>query len=163
MEEQAKKKFIMKIGIISFMVLILIFWILNIRNVFQGNPSINNVQKTTESQKLQADFNQAIDKMSQSLDKISATNEKLKTASSSLLSELMAGINNIASSTNNSSTFLATSSLSEASSSPLVEVPASSTPINDSCPPYINCMPSVGEARPCQIPVGCEGITQIAY
>lgn len=163
MEEQAKKKFIMKIGIISFMVLILIFWILNIRNVFQSNPPIYNTKSTAELQNLQIDFNETIDKMSQSLDKISATNEKLKTASSSLLSELMAGINNIASSANSSSTLLATSSLSEAPSSPLIEIPASSTPINDSCPAYINCMPSVGEARPCQIPVGCEGITQIAY
>ncbi|MDI3496288.1 MAG: hypothetical protein PWQ35_309 [Patescibacteria group bacterium] len=31
------------------------------------------------------------------------------------------------------------------------------------CPEWINCMPTVGEARPCQIPLGCEGITQIAY
>jgi len=163
MEEQAKKNFIMKIGIISFMVLILIFWILNIRNVFQSSPLIDNSQKTAESQKLQADFNEAISKMSQSLDKISATNEKLKTASSSLLKELITEINTIASSTISSSTFLATSSLTEASSSPLLETPASSTPINDSCPPYINCMPSIGEVRPCQVPVGCEGITQIAY
>jgi len=31
------------------------------------------------------------------------------------------------------------------------------------CPEYIDCMPTIGPAKPCQIPPGCEGITQIAY
>lgn len=31
------------------------------------------------------------------------------------------------------------------------------------CPEWINCMPSIGEARSCVIPPGCEGITQIAW
>lgn len=35
------------------------------------------------------------------------------------------------------------------------------------CPEYIDCMPKIVEpgekATPCQIPVGCEGITEIAY
>lgn len=32
-----------------------------------------------------------------------------------------------------------------------------------SCPEWINCMPTIGEARSCNIPPGCEGITQIAW
>lgn len=163
MEEQIKKKFIMKIGIISFMVLILIFWILNIKNVFQDKSLISNTQSRADFQNLQTEFNETITKMSKSLDKIEAANEKLKTASSSLLNELIAEINIIASSTISSSTLLATSSPIEASSTPLIELTASSSSALSSCPAYINCMPSVGEAKPCQIPVGCEGITQIAY
>lgn len=31
------------------------------------------------------------------------------------------------------------------------------------CPKWINCMPMVGEASSCQIPPGCEDITQIVY
>ncbi len=31
------------------------------------------------------------------------------------------------------------------------------------CPEYINCMPTIGEARPCVIPPGCEEKTLIAY
>lgn len=31
------------------------------------------------------------------------------------------------------------------------------------CPEYIDCMPTIGPAKPCQVPPGCEGITQIAY
>lgn len=35
---------------------------------------------------------------------------------------------------------------------------------NSNCPEWINCMPtSDGGARSCQVPPGCEGITQIAY
>ncbi|HZJ41732.1 MAG TPA: hypothetical protein VFD51_01825 [Patescibacteria group bacterium] len=31
------------------------------------------------------------------------------------------------------------------------------------CPEWINCMPTIGEARPCTVLPGCEGITKIAY
>ena len=31
------------------------------------------------------------------------------------------------------------------------------------CPEWINCMPTIGEARSCVIPLGCEDITKIAY
>lgn len=31
------------------------------------------------------------------------------------------------------------------------------------CPEWINCMPSPDRREPCQVPVGCDGITQIAY
>jgi len=33
---------------------------------------------------------------------------------------------------------------------------------NIDCPEWINCMPGP-DAKPCKIPVGCEGVTQIAY
>lgn len=162
MDEQAKKNFLMKVGIISFMVLIFIFWLLNIKNVFQSSTAFDNSQSTNEWQKMKTDFNDTIDKMSKSLDKIESTNEKLKNASSSLLEELITEINVVASSTNNLST-LATSSLVEAASTSSMGNIASSSLENNSCPAYIDCMPTVGEVRPCQIPAGCEGITQIAY
>lgn len=32
------------------------------------------------------------------------------------------------------------------------------------CPEWVNCMPNFdGQVRPCQIPPGCEGITQVTY
>lgn len=45
---------------------------------------------------------------------------------------------------------------------PIVEydVPA---PSSIACPEYINCMPTIGEARPCTIPPGCEDRTIIVY
>ncbi len=33
----------------------------------------------------------------------------------------------------------------------------------NNCPAYINCMPTIGVARPCVIPPGCEEFTQIVY
>ncbi|MBN2884553.1 hypothetical protein JXE04_01365 [Patescibacteria group bacterium] len=40
---------------------------------------------------------------------------------------------------------------------PVIEIATSS------CPAYIDCMPTIGQVKPCVIPTGCEAITQIAY
>lgn len=160
-KDEAKKKFIMKVGIISLMVLILIFWILNIKKVFQNNEKMNAAQNIAQWQSIKEDFNETVDKMSSSLDKIQEKNAILNNASSSLVNELL--IAAVTASSTASST--AAPSPEIASSSPVVVEPisASSTDKNKNCPEYIDCMPTIGEARPCQIPVGCEGITQIAY
>ncbi len=152
MDEQAKKKFLMKVVIISLMILILIFWVLNIKNVFRNNTLTDNGQSATEWQNMKNDFNDTINKMSQSLSEIEATNEKLKNASSSLVNELIIETNKIASSTVASSTAASTET---STSSP--------SEIKSNCPSFINCMPRIGEEVNCQIPAGCEGITQIAY
>lgn len=163
-KDEAKKKFIMKVGIISLMALILIFWILNIKNVFRGNEGMNADENIAQWQKIKEDFNETVDKMSVSLDKIQETNSNLNSASSSIINELLLAA--VASSTAS----LATSSIpasyqDNASSSQIADESASTstTVRNINCPEYIDCMPTIGEARPCQIPVGCEGITQIAY
>lgn len=36
-------------------------------------------------------------------------------------------------------------------------------PDTSSCPEWINCMPSIGAPRNCNIPPACEGITQIVW
>lgn len=150
--EQVKKKFLMKVGIASFMVLVFVFWGLNVKNVFRGN-AIENNENNVEWQNMKKDFDETIDKMSVSLEKIEETNAKLKTASSSIINELITETNKLVASTTASSS---SSSLIIATST------ASEKTISD-CPVYINCMPTIGEARPCQIPAGCENITQIAY
>jgi len=41
---------------------------------------------------------------------------------------------------------------------------ATTTPvIRTDCPQWIDCMPGPDRREPCQVPVGCEKITQIAY
>ncbi len=156
-KEEAKKKFLMKVGVISVMVLILVFWILNIKNVFQSNAALDNGESTAKWQAIKSDFNNTVDKMSQSLDKIQATDAKLKAASSSLINELIAETNKIASSSEATVTDLI------ATSSPTADSGASSSLKNTNCPAYINCMPTIGETKSCQVPVGCEGVTLIAY
>jgi len=158
--DEAKKKILMKVGIISLMALIFIFWVLNIKNVFQNNEKIDAGESASQWRSIKEDFDETVDKMSASLDKIQATN-RLMNASSSLVTDLIqASIS--ASSTIATSTATSTQPAA-ASSSPIIEANASSTVKEKNCPEYINCMPTIGEARPCQIPVGCEGITQIAY
>jgi hypothetical protein len=141
-EERQKKIFLMKAGIGFFMVLILVLWIFNLKNVWRNSPVNGNSQATstkTEWTQLKNDLSETISELSARLDKIETDKKTMETiASSSLIQELIKETER-----------LATSS-------------ASSTK-NNNCPAYINCMPTIGEARPCQIPAGCEGITQIAY
>lgn len=153
--EQKKKKLIMRIGIISIMVIIFIFWLLNIRNVFIHKETPEITENGKQLQNIKEELNATINQLDSSLDKIKATDDRLKAASSSLVGELVKDASNdVASST-------------VASSTPIIPsmpiLPPQPEKTKSTCPSYINCMPTIGEARPCQIPVGCEGITQIAY
>lgn len=149
-EEKDRRHLIMRVGVISIMVLIMFFWVLNIKNVFnaQKEETIQNKEEWTDIKK---DLNNTLDKMNQGLDKINNANIVIVATSSSEIS---------------SSTVAASSPVSTSSSSSLPVapiVPPVTEKTNSNCPSYINCMPTIGEARACHIPVGCEGITQIAY
>ncbi|MFA5130811.1 MAG: hypothetical protein WC467_00105 [Patescibacteria group bacterium] len=165
MEDQTKKKFLMKVGIISIMALILIFWILNIKNVFHDNAVAGADQDAAQWQNLRNNFSVTVSEMTKSLDKIKETDAALKTASSSLLEALIKETDKIAA----SSTIETASSSEVTGNTPVIatstdKVASSTSEITkNNCPPYINCMPTIGEARPCVVPAGCEGITQIAY
>ena len=151
MEDQSKKKFLMKVGIISIMALILIFWVLNIKNVFRDNALAGAEQDTAQWQKLKSNFSETVSEMTKNLDKIKETDAVLKTASSSLLEELIKETNKIAT----TSDMIATSSGEVATATPELE--------KNACPPYVNCMPTIGGTNSCSIPPSCEGITQAVY
>jgi len=156
MESEAKKKFLMKVGIISVMALILIFWVLNMKNVFRNDAVNTNDQSLAQLRNIKNDFNNTITEINQNLSTVGAATSTSPSniATSSFVSELIKETNSNSSSTE----VKATSSL------PIIPV-SSSTPVkvNPNCPAYINCMPTIGAARDCTIPLGCEGITQIAY
>ncbi len=158
-KDEAKKKMLMKIGIASLMALVFIFWILNIKNVFQSNEKIDAGRSADQWRSIKEDFDRTVNEMSDSLNKIQATNQLINASSSQLTDLIQASI----SSSSTMATSSATSTTPVASSSPLSDTNASSTIKEKNCPEYINCMPTIGEARSCQIPAGCEGITQIAY
>jgi cytoskeletal protein RodZ len=145
MEEEAKKKFLMKVWISSLMILILVFWFLNMKNVFHDNEATADVQSAQQTQKMRQDLNDTIDKMTKRLDSLEAS-------STSAISPVASSSPLITSST----PLLATTSSTTASST-------TANVKKTSCPAYIDCMPTIGQAHACQIPVGCEGITQIAY
>lgn len=164
-DEQAKKNFLIKVGVATIMALVFIFWLLNIKNVFISEAQDSN-QTASEVANLKKDFADTINQMGESLAKVEERNNELNAASSSLINELIIETNKVASSSEATlaSSTLATSSQISTSSFPIIPVVNSSTnKTKFDCPAYIDCMPTVGAARPCQIPVGCEGITQIAY
>lgn len=162
--DQKKKKLIMRIGIISIMVIILIFWLLNIKNVFNSGGTSTMTENGKQLQNIKDELNATINQLDSSLDKIKATDDRLKAASSSLVGELVNSIgDNTASSTVASSTISSDISTSSLVIPSMPKLPPQPEKTKSTCPSYINCMPTIGEARPCQIPVGCEGITQIAY
>lgn len=165
--EQAKKNFLIKVGVGTIMSLILIFWVLNVKNIFISGA--DNSESVSEINALKNDFATTVDQMSKGLENVKKADDKLNTASSSLIDELIIETNKAASSSENK---LATSTNQTATSSPIIStsslpiIPLAATTTKKSkfdCPAYIDCMPTVGAARPCKVPAGCEGITQIAY
>ncbi len=159
-EISAKKKFQMRVAIGSIALIILILWGLNLKNVWQNNRS--QEQPSTEWQGLKADLEKTLAEARNKLDGIKKDKAMAeKEASDKFLEGLMDNTAKNAS----SSAVVATSSTPIASTSvPIAtSTPKNSSPAVSNCPKYIDCMPTVGETKPCVIPLGCEGITLIAY
>lgn len=155
-EKQKKKMLIMQIGAGGLTCLILVLWIFNLKNVWQEDralPTNDNSQWLS----LKNDLDKTLTDVKKQLNKIDK-NRKEAAAGDNFLTDLIKETKNISSAT---SSIVSTSS-PISSSSPTT---TSTSPINKNknCPEYINCMPTIDAARPCQIPVGCEGITAIAY
>lgn len=156
-KEKDRKHLIMRVGVISIMILIIFFWVLNIKNVFrtQEEETLKNKEEWADIKK---DLNDTLDKMNAGLDKINNADILATTSSPEISSSTI-----VASSTADISNPIASSSVSSDSPSVVPPILPITEKINSNCPPYINCMPTIGEARACHIPAGCEGITQIAY
>lgn len=163
-DEQAKKNFLIKVGVISSALLIFVFWFLNSKNVFVFNsPEVAAPESSLDS--LTQEFSEAMDKIENDLGEIKE-NEKVKQlADEEFLRNLIAETDKLTASSS-SSTLLEETDKNLATSSPEgaeeFSIPEKS-PASNACPAYVNCMPTIGEARQCQIPPGCEGITQFVY
>ncbi len=156
-EQDAKKLLLVKIGIIIIAVAILFLWLANLRGVFENQKTTTD--KTWE--KISEDLNQSFK------DAENRFSEVASSSSNSFVKELISKASSTASSTikvysTSTDYSISTSSEIKKELMDLIKI-STTTPKNSNCPPYINCMPSIGEARPCIIPDGCEGITQIAY
>jgi hypothetical protein len=147
-EETNYKKALLKVGIIVIVLAIIFLWLSNLQNVFESrqNQSDNLLKKISDD----------IDKSLK--DTETHLNETVSTTSNTFVEKLLDKA---------SSTIASTTSTSTAAVELKKEltgfIKATSTPKRISCPEYINCMPSIGETRPCVVPAGCEKITQIAY
>jgi hypothetical protein len=153
--DREKKILLMKIGAISIVVLIFILWIFNIKNVWRPINENNGVENgpNIDLLKFKEDINKQMTEINQRLSDISNKKQEAKDkASDELLGNLIKEVNKA------SSSLISTSTPGNVTSTPILP-----TINNKNCPPYINCMPTIGVSRPCQIPVGCEEITIIAY
>jgi cytoskeletal protein RodZ len=150
--EREKKLLIMKVGVITIIVLIFFLWVFNMRNIWRPIALDNNKNQAQDSE--MSNFKQDVNKqMTEINKKLTDITDKKQEAQNKAGDDLLNSIiKDAGSATSSPVNDLATTSTS---SLPVVK--------NSSCPAYVNCMPTIGEARPCQVPVGCEGVTLIAY
>jgi len=166
MDEQAKKKiFLMRVIIGSVAFIILILWVFNLKNVW--TDSRNQNKSSAQWLSLKQELGKTLDEAQAKMNKI----EKDKTAAEKQVGDkFLTGLleetakNNSSAGSAGESTDAATSTSSvSATSTPETGRTASSTKPTVNCPEYIDCMPTIGAAKPCVVPPGCEGITLIAY
>lgn len=151
------KKNIVKILLILFLATIFFLWLANLKNVFKNDSkTMDNTWKS---------INNDLDKTLKQIEDDFAN--QTKTENKEFVTDLLT---KTASTADINLEKKATTTIKEEIREDLENIIKASTTVNavtasstKNCPPYINCMPSIGESRPCVIPVGCEGITQIAY
>ncbi len=160
----------MKIGVSILTVVILFFWISNLKNDWRSEQK-STIKQQNSLKSFTNDFNKAAQNIQKQFNKNKQIQNNSSTTSTSTL--LRSGVSK------NSSNAVISSSSKAVSSSTLKNIPdqiiikhspvvaSSSTTtsrVNTHCPQYINCMPTYGQtAHSCQIPTGCEDITQLVY
>jgi len=152
--ERKKKVLIMQIGATILAIFILVVWILNLQNVWRIDKELAANNDSAQWLKIKDDLNKTLSAVQSQMKEINQAKKKQEDIKNrNFLSDLVDETKKFASTT-------------VATSTPIATSPATSTAPKAprlGCPEWINCMPSIGETRSCQIPVGCEGITQIAY
>ena len=148
-ESNYKKALLLKIGIVLIIITIIILWLANLQNVFESRQG----QSDNILKKISDDIDKSLK------DSETHLNESASTTSNSFVEKLM----NKASSTDASATPTSTAAVELKKELTGLIKKATSTSGGSGCPEYIDCMPTIGEAKPCVVPAGCEKITQIAY
>lgn len=152
MDKERKKIRLMQISISLVVVIIFFLWISNIGNVFERNKQTGN-NVNSEWQEFKKDLDKTFDVADsyfsdkiENLDPKQQDNEATTTVINKIIKEVEE------------------EAKQDQPATPTPVEPAPEKEIKNNCPAWINCMPSYDSpVRPCQIPPGCEGITQIAY
>lgn len=154
MENQSpfNKRNIIKFSLILFLVAVLFLWFANLKNVFNSTPN----QKSDTWEQINNDIDKTFKEIEDNFD------QEVSSTSNEFVSDLLIKASGTVEKKIESS---ATTTIKEELAEDLKNIIATSTSKKQKtdCPEYINCMPSIGESRPCIIPAGCEGVTQIAY
>lgn len=152
-EADYKKALLFKIGVIIIVVAVFSLWLANLQNVFESKSSTDNDALKSITDNINKSLKEAEDNFNRS--------------ASSTEKAFVDGLLDSASSTATSTMSTSTAAIEiKKELTDLMKDVATSTATTTKktgCPEYINCMPTIGEARPCVIPAGCEDITQIAY
>lgn len=150
-QEYRNKKLIMKIGIPIFMVVVIIFWIFNIKSTFDLNSQkssegiefnwrdVNNdfSDKLSEVKDVIGEIRKDVEESKKEEDK-ELTDSDLKKLKEEILKEIK-----------------------EEEENNKVEEDVSEEG-NTNCPKFVNCMPGP-DFKGCEVPLGCEEITIITY
>lgn len=159
-EKFSKKYFLLKIGVIFLTVLILALWIFNLRNIWSAEREEATPDENQEWQELKVSLDKTLIDIKGQLDSLQNNKEiEKRNADQVLLSDVLKE-------TEKRAAVLASSTTAASVATSSGAVATTTAPEKNkitNCPEYIDCMPTIGAARPCEIPAGCEGITQIAY
>jgi len=158
--EEAKKNFLLKIGVVFVIALIIVFWFLNTKDIFKFNDQADlEAKEGPQLEEFHQEFSKAIDKLREEVEKLQTNEELRHIIETELLEEIGGEIKKNTSSSTDPGTLVSPGTVLP--EIPAIEIPLKTTPTN--CPAYVNCMPTIGTAPVCQIPPGCEGITQLVY
>lgn len=164
-DERRKKTILITISVAFLAIIIFLFWFFNLKNVMEANRLRDQGNSDSAKwQELKQEISSSLNDVNQQLNDQEQQNQ-LKENVNDILNGVMEDVGQNASSSSATSSESASTSTIIATSSPtdLEMSSTSSTAVKSDCPPYIDCMPSIGETKSCQVPAGCEGITQIAY
>jgi vacuolar-type H+-ATPase subunit H len=153
MNDGAKKKiFIMRVMVGSVFFVVLILWAFNLKNVWRDNVDADKTaaEWTGLKQELSETLSDAQTRLDQLKEEQAAADKK---AGDKLLSGILEDAAKNASS----------SSLVAGTTSSPIMATSTAAAVGSNCPKYIDCMPTIGEDKACVVPLGCEGITIIAY
>jgi len=152
---EEKKRFFMKLGVIVLSVLIFSLWIFSLS--FSFSSKANNIDESDNSWR--QDLQETINTVRSDFGNIK---KEPNVEEKAFLDGML---NNIE---NKEDSDLIYNEI-EAPSEPqkFLKELENKLPLGDKvnldCPAYIDCMPTIGQSKPCVIPPGCESITQIAY
>lgn len=150
--EKRKKLYLLWISVLSISLLVLTVWILKMRNQIVDIKNNDNTEENRELEELKNEFSQFFQTLNKEVKEIKKDNLP-EIIPEDINNEKEEGDKNkdnqidlISTSTDNIEEDLVQKDIDQ-----------------KKCPPYINCMPMIGESVSCEIPVDCEGITIPVY
>jgi len=159
----------------AFLILVfavLAIWAINLKSSWNANK-LGSGRSSQSLAEITSDFSKTLDSIKDQINKqsdllatatttVSASSDSDKQADqAAFIEDLKQKINNNDLATTSTSTTDTTTITNPSSTIPDMINPGQGS-VN--CPQYINCMPTIDAIAPnCQIPVGCENITIIAY